>query len=430
MKFAIVADDDTGASDAASMLTDKGVRTLLLLDRRLLEEDPAAAESFQAMVVGIQSRSIEPERARRRTRAAVEALTALEPRKLQIKYCSTFDSTPEGNIGPSLDAALDCLGQRATIVCPALPVNGRTTYCGYHFVNGVPLSESPLRHHPLNPMTDANLVRWLEHQTNRQVASVNLRQVREGVQELRGHMEALVADGAAYLVTDATQQSDLTAIAEATREWPLVSGGSGITAEIPRFLFPDTAPLSFSDRIARLEGPTLVIAGSTSPATRAQDEFALAHGFRRLTVDPFAILEEEFDPKAAAEEGLNHLEEGAHLVVRAGSGPESGVAPVQEHGRGVGLSETEVGLRIGRALASVAGRLIGSGAVGRLILSGGETAGTVCRGLDIRALEVGPPIEPGVPYCFPLSGPDLLVVLKSGNFGSEEFYLRVCRLSG
>ncbi|MGD2175324.1 MAG: four-carbon acid sugar kinase family protein [Candidatus Brocadiaceae bacterium] len=429
MNFAIVADDDTGASDAASMLTGEGVRTVLLLDYRRLEEDRAVLDPFDAIVVGTQTRAVRPAAARERTRAALEALQPYGPRQCQIKYCSTFDSTRKGNIGPSLDAAIECLDVEATIVCPALPVNGRTTYNGYHFVHGALLSESPLRDHPLNPMTDANLVRWLQYQTDHKVVSVHLRDVRKGPESLGRHMEEAVSAGACYLVTDAVQQSDLTTIAEATRRWPLISGGSGITAEVPRFLFPERSPLSFEDRVAAAQGPLLVVSGSCSPATRGQDEYALGHGFAEVRVDPVAVLSGEFDAEEVSGDGLECLRARESVVVRASGGPDSSVGQVQEAGRSLGLSEEQVGERIGEALAAVARRLVASDLVGRLAVSGGETAGTVCRALEVRALEVGLPIEPGVPYCFPLARPELLVVLKSGNFGSEDFYERVRRLS-
>jgi uncharacterized protein YgbK (DUF1537 family) len=429
VRFAIVADDDTGASDAAGMLTAAGVRTVLLLDSCRLESEREVLASFDALVVGTQSRSTAPEVAFERTREALELLRPYEPAKHQIKYCSTFDSTEQGNIGPSLDAACDCLGAEATIVCPALPVNGRTTYNGYHFVHGVLLSESPLREHPLNPMTDANLVRWLGHQTERKVVSVNLQEVRQGASALAEHMAAAVADGAAYLVTDAVQQSDLTTISRATEGWPLVSGGSGITAEIPQFLFPERAPLSFADRIGEASGPLLVVSGSRSPATRAQNQYALEHGFGQVRVDPVECLRGEFDAEDAVAAGLETLRAGRPLVVRAAGQKHADVAQVQQAGRTLGLSGQQVGERIGHALGAVAGRLVAEGPVGRLVISGGETAGTVCRALDVRALEVGLPIEPGVPYCFPLGRPGLLVVLKSGNFGSKDFYRRVAELS-
>ena len=225
MRFGIVADDNTGASDAAGMLTEKGVRTALVLSLAAAREAEAFLANFDAVVLGTQIRSLAPEDAHARTRAAIECLKTLGVEKVQLKYCSTFDSTPEGNIGCSLDAGLEALAQDATIVAPVLPVNGRTTYNGHHFVNGVLLSESPLRHHPLTPMTDSNLVRWLQQQTRRTVDVVRLEDVREGAEHVRGVMDSLVADGVSYLVTDAIEQPDLTVIAEATADWPFISGG-------------------------------------------------------------------------------------------------------------------------------------------------------------------------------------------------------------
>jgi len=428
MRFGIVADDNTGASDAAGMLTQEGIRTVLVLSLAEAPEGAAFAEHFDAIVLGTRIRSMDPQQARARTTAAIERLKSLQVEKVQLKYCSTFDSTPQGNIGPSLDAGLEAMGQKATIVAPALPVNGRTTYQGYHFVNGVLLSESPLRHHPLNPMTDSNLVRWLQQQTRRRVDVVRLEDIRRGVRHVRALMDSMVADGASYLVTDAVEQSDLTVVAEATADWPFISGGSGITAEIARLMFPERSPLCFAERIAGLCGGVLVVSGSQSPATRAQNAWALAHGFSGVPVEPREVVGGAFNVDQAVAKAGSLLGEGRPVVIYARAESPEDVRDVQEFGSALGLSVTETGAKIADALATIAARLLEGQEVGRLIVSGGETSGAVCARTGLRALEVGLPVEPGVPYCFPASRPNLMVVLKSGNFGSEDFYQRVVDL--
>jgi uncharacterized protein YgbK (DUF1537 family) len=239
MRFGIVADDHTGATDAAGMLTERGVRTVLLLDWSSPTEVAAVVAPFQAIVLGAETRSVAPEAAFRRTAEGVDLLKAIGADQVQFKYCSTFDSTPRGNIGPSLDAAMERLGARGAVVCPALPVNGRLTFMGYHFVNGQLLSESPLRDHPLNPMTDSNLVRWLSQQTRRRVGLADFFTVRRGSDALRQSLDAQLAEGCSYVVTDAIEDRDLAMIAEATRDWPLASGGSGITAALADLHFPE-----------------------------------------------------------------------------------------------------------------------------------------------------------------------------------------------
>lgn len=425
MKFGIVADDNTGASDAAGMLTEQGVRTVLVLRVDDLSSNDAFLEGFDAIVVGTQIRSVDPVTAAARTHASVARLNELGVSKIQLKYCSTFDSTPEGNIGCSLDAGLDATGQRSTVVAPALPVNGRTTYNGYHFVNGVLLSESPLRHHPLNPMTDSNLVRWLQRQTDRRVDVLRLDDIRRGVEHARDKMQKLINAGVAYVVVDAIEQSDLKVVAEITAQWEFISGGSGITAEIPALMFPDRKPLTFTQRIAGLRPGMLVVSGSMSPATRAQKAFALDNGFAGLAIEPRQALESTVSIDELAADAIGFLADGLPVIVYSAANSPEDVRKVQDYGRRLGLSVTEVGERIARTLAVVARGIADTGLVGRLVISGGETSGAVCASLGFGAMEVGLPVDPGVPYCFPASHPRLMVVLKSGNFGGEDFYIRV-----
>ncbi len=429
MRFGIVADDNTGASDAAGMLTERGLRTALVLSSGEVGPGNGFLEGFDALVLGTRTRSVAPSLARQRTAEAMERLKQLGAEKIQLKYCSTFDSTPEGNIGPSLDAGLKAVNRDATIVCPALPINGRTTYNGYHFVNGVLLSESPLRDHPLNPMTDSNLVRWLQQQTERRAELLRLGEIRRGPEHARAALDALVEDGVSYVVTDAVEQSDLTIIARATADWPFISGGSGITAEIPGLMFPDRRPLSFADRIQELREGLLVVSGSQSPATRAQNAFALSKGFNGVALEPRELLAGEADLDEVVEEGGRLLRKGEPVIVFARADSPEDVRKVQEFGDALGLSVTQTGERIAETLAKAAARLIHAGLVGRLVISGGETSGAVCAAAHLGMFEVGLPVHPGVPYCFPASRRDLMVVLKSGNFGSEDFYLRVLRLA-
>ena len=427
MKFGIVADDRQGASDAAGMLTERGIRTVLFLQTPDPQTLSRLAGAYDAGVIATQARSIDPEEARRRTEAAVGALADAGVERIQIKYSSTFDSTPEGNIGQTLDAAVDRLGVAGTIVCPALPVNGRTTYCGHHFVNGELLSDSPVRNHPLNPMTDSNLARWLGTQTGRRVASVRLPVVRQGADALREHLDKALARGEAYLVTDAIEESDLATIARATSDWGLTSGGSGITAHLGEALFPGRAPLDFRERLAACRSAVLAVAGSCMPQTRRQNAFAEENGFTVFRLDGLAVLAGEADVGRIAEQAAGLLAQGKDVLV-ASSGDPDEVRGVQEYGRSIGLDVPAAGERVANALSDVAGRLVEAGAIARLVISGGETSNAVCRRLGVRALEVGLPIDPGVPYCFPLERDALVTVLKSGNFGADDLYTRMRRL--
>jgi len=213
--FAAVADDDTGASDLAGMLAGRGVRTLLVIDLPPEEQLLEWSRGYQALVMAEGTRNAAPTLAYERTRAAVRALRERRPRLFQVKYCSTFDSTPEGNIGPSIDAALDELGEEFTVAVPALPVNGRTTYQGYHFVNGRLLSDSPMRHHPLTPMTNPNLIELLGRQTRRKVGLAPYAEVEAGPDRLEARFRELRREGVGIALVDCLSERHLEAICRA-----------------------------------------------------------------------------------------------------------------------------------------------------------------------------------------------------------------------
>ena len=424
MKLGVIADDNTGATDAAGMLTERGVRTLLVLDVNAAIS-PAELDGFEALVVGTQNRSIAPAAAAEATRGAVKRLREWGVDRFQIKYCSTFDSTRAGNIGPTLDAALDALAAPATIVCPALPINGRTVYQGHLFVGSQLLSESPLRNHPLNPMTDANLVRWLGYQTARKVGLVELPIVRRGIEATRQRLDACRAEGCSYLVTDVVSNEDLLTLAAATRDWPLTSGGSGITAAMAAVHFPGRETLRFEEQLSHAGPTTLVVSGSQSPATRRQMEHALAHGWMAIRLDVPAVLQGHFDLGAAASQAERELSAGRPVLIGSSSEGDTVVADVLALGRTLGFTDVQTGTRIAETLAELALRLVSAGHVDRLVVSGGETSGAVCKRLGIRAIEVGLPLAPGVPYGFTWPDRKLLLVLKSGNFAGDDLYQRV-----
>jgi len=426
MELGIIADDNTGATDAAGMLTERGARTLLICGASPPDAD---LKAYDAVVIGTRSRSIDPPGAYRRVAEAVRFFRSAGARKIQLKYCSTFDSTPAGNIGPSLDAALDSLGLEWAVVAPALPALGRTTYQGYHFVHDQLLSESPLRNHPLNPMTDANVVRWLAQQTERTVTLAPLAVVREGAAALGQFLAERAGEGASYIVVDGIEDRDLAVAAEATAASPFVSGASGITAALAGILFPDRAPLSFADRIARIPKITAVISGSMSESSRAQSALARQNGFRDIGIPGRRILLRETTPREIAQAAGECIERGENVLVSSSVESSADVEETQKLGAQLGMTAVQTGVVIAQFLADVARELVANPRLGRLVVAGGETSCFVCDAVGISSLEVGLPLDPGVPYCFPLDlGRDMLVVLKSGNFGSRDLYCKVARL--
>jgi uncharacterized protein YgbK (DUF1537 family) len=429
--FAAVADDDTGASDLAGMLAGGGVRTLLVIDlppeAQLLEW----SRGYQAVVMAEGTRNVAPAAAYERTRAAVRTLSARRPRLFQVKYCSTFDSTPEGNIGPSIDAALDELGEEFTVAVPALPVNGRTTYQGYHFVNGRLLSDSPMRHHPLTPMTNPNLVGLLGQQTRRKVGSAPYAEVEAGPDRLKACFQELRRQGVSIALVDCLSERHLEIICRATEGLRLVTGGSGFGMFLPqvwreRGLIDEARgarpPLADAPRGAGC----LLVAGSCSEATRRQNEWLAQQGVSVTRVQPRELLDEGFDRAALVARLRGELAGGRHCLLSTSGAPED-VRGAQEWGAGRGMSAGEFGEAVSGALAALAREVLEGRRVGGLIVAGGETSGALCRHLRLGALHVGKNIEPGVPVCYSLGEFRMAVVLKSGNFGGVDFYGKALR---
>jgi len=392
-----IADDFTGGSDLAGMLCERGVRTLLLFG---VPESVAGWKGrYEAVVVCLKTRSVPAGQAREMAVAAYEAVQPLWPRQTLFKYCSTFDSTPLGNIGAVTEALLAATGGNFTVHLPALPVNGRTQYLGHLFVNGVLLDESPLRDHPLNPMTDANLVRWLGLQTDRKIGLLPLRDVRGALREKAGDLQAA---GVEMALVDAVENLDLELAAEAFADLPLLCGGSGWGVALPG-VWRRRGWLSGAEEetgVADVSVPTAILAGSCSAMTLRQLRVFPAP---QHTVDVAGLLR---DREAELERLL--AMEGRPLVIRS-----SAEKAAQQEG-----AAEEIEWLFGE----LARRLVAEKGVRRLIVAGGETSGAVVSALGVKAAEVVRVIDPGVPALRTMEGPVLRLVLKSGNFGAENFF--------
>lgn len=425
--FGSVADDDTGATDLAGMLADQDLRTVLVIDLPPPADFDAWTRECDAVIIGVASRAAPPQAAYQRTREAIRLLGALEPHVIEIKYCSTFDSSPEGNIGPSIDAALDEMGESFTVALPALPVNGRTTYLGYHFVHRQLLSDSPMRHHPLTPMTNPNLVTHLQSQTRRKVGLVPHPVVRGGPERVRARFEELREQGVGIAILDCLSDADLEALCEAMAELRLITGSSAPAIKLPavwqrRGWWQPAA--GSGARPVRAEGRGfLVVAGSCSEATRRQNGWLEAEGARVINLPGEYLAEGQVSVEEISAVVGRELAAGRTCLLRTAVTLED-VARVHQWAARRGQTATEVGEQITHTLAWLVQRLVHEHAPEGLIVAGGETAGTISRTLGFGALRVGKNIEPGVPLCYALGQVRLPVVLKSGNFGSTDFYGR------
>ena len=408
-----IADDLTGATDLANTLVRQGMRTVQVIGV------PAAGEPLpeaDAIVVALKSRTIPAAEAVAMSRAALERLKAAGARQYFFKYCSTFDSTDAGNIGPVADALLADLGETFTIACPAFPENKRTIYLGHLFVGDLLLSDSSMRNHPLTPMTDANLVRVLGRQTKGKVELVPLAVVNRGAQTIAEAFARLRAAGVRYAIVDAVEDRHLLDIGAACGEMRLVTGGSGIALGLPEN-FRRRGALSTTggaDTLPRVGGGAAVIAGSCSAATLAQ----IAHMKQArpaFAVDPLALAAGE-DVVGRALAWARERSGGAVLIYA--SAPPEEVARTQER-----LGRERAGALIEQALAEIAAELV-TGGVRRLIVAGGETAGAVVQRLGVKALRIGPQIDPGVPWTATVGEPALALALKSGNFGAPDFFTK------
>ncbi|QDT69366.1 hypothetical protein MalM25_23030 [Planctomycetes bacterium MalM25] len=402
LRLGCIADDYTGATDLGAMLARAGMRVLLVFGD---PAEPLAPEGYDAAIIALKSRSIPPGDAVAQSLSALASLQAAGAQRFFFKYCSTFDSTPEGNIGPVAEALADELDVRRVAFCPAFPENGRTVYNGCLFVHGKPLNESGMEEHPLNPMTDANLVRWLGRQTEREVAILSYDALDDGAPTIGFD---------SFYVADALKDAHLKNLAAEIAKDRLSTGGSAIGYWLARALLQgDEREASVG--LGEFDGRCAVLAGSCSTATQRQVA-AMRAASPAMRVDPLALASGDQTVEmilawAAAQP------QDTPFMIHSTADPE-GVALAHER-----LGRERACELIERTLGRVAAGLIDTG-VRKLIVAGGETSGAVLRELRIDAVRIGPEIEPGVPWVASLGKPRLALALKSGNFGSDDFFSR------
>lgn len=412
-----IADDLTGGTDLSGILVNNGMRTVQMIG---VPEGPWPADA-DAVVVALKSRTVPVNEAVAESLAALRWLQAAGCLQYYFKYCSTFDSTARGNIGPVADALMDALKTQFTIACPAFPATRRTIYQGYLFVNGVLLNESGMQHHPLTPMTDANLVRVLQQQTQRKVGLVDHRDVVRGKAAIAERCTQLRREGFGFAIVDAVSDGDLDQIGAAAADFVFVTGGSGLAQGLSQN-FRKRGLLSSSSVATEALAPhghKAVIAGSCSAATRNQVDLMRAHhpSFR---VDALALANGDDVVAEAAEWAETRV--GAEPILIYATAALDEVQSVQ-----AALGVDKSAALVEQALAAIAEKLVAMG-VGQLIVAGGETSGAVMRALGVKRLTIGRQIDPGVPWTTAmLEDPKrtpLALALKSGNFGTQDFFLK------
>ncbi|QGW84682.1 3-oxo-tetronate kinase [Variovorax paradoxus] len=409
-----IADDFTGATDLANNLVRAGMRVVQAIG---VPATPLDAE-VDAVVVALKSRTIAPAEAIEQSLAALRWLQAQGAQQIYFKYCSTFDSTPQGNIGPVTEALMDALGCDFTIATPAFPDNKRTVFKGYLFAGDVLLNESGMQNHPLTPMTDPNLVRVLQAQCKRKVGLIDHTVVGRGAPAISERIEQLKGEGVSIAIVDAVSNNDLLRLGPAIAKMPLVTAGSGVAIGLPANF--GLAPSSQASALPDAAGLRAVVSGSCSLATNRQVLDFIQRGGAALAIDPLRIA-------AGVDVATETLAWATPLVdkqpVLVYSTAEAGaVKSVQ--GR---LGVEEAGAMVERTIAAVARGLVERG-VRQLVVAGGETSGACVQALGIAQMQIGPQIDPGVPWCHARTdvaeGTSVHIALKSGNFGGDDFFTK------
>lgn len=408
-----VADDFTGATDLASTLVKGGMRTVQLLGvpRRELR-----VPDSDAIVIALKSRSNAANEAVMMSLAALDWLRSSGARQYYFKYCSTFDSTDKGNIGPVADAMLDALDVKFTVFNPAFPTNKRTVYKGHLFVGDELLSDSGMRNHPLNPMTDSSLVRVLQRQSKNRVGLVQYDTVARGVDAVRDQLRNLSDQGIRHIILDAISDEHLMTLGAACADLALVTGASGMAMGLPaNFVRSRDLKSGGAQALPTVDGAAVVLSGSCSLATQGQVEH-MRQNHDVFQLDPLAIAKGQ-DVAAQAVAWARPKLGDKPVLIYSTAAPEQ-VNTVQSE-----LGREHSGALVEETMGKIAKELVAAG-VRRLVIAGGETSGAVVSALGVEGLHIGAEIDPGVPWTFSIGEPSLALALKSGNFGTRDFFTK------
>ena len=399
-----IADDYTGGTDVAAAFRRQGLRTVLLFG---LPDETLALHDCDAIVVALKSRALDADAAVKASLAARDWLVSTAgAASVYFKYCSTFDSTAAGNIGPVTDALLDAAGESLTVICPASPEHGRTVYQGHLFVHDQLLSDSPMRHHPLTPMTDSYLPRVLAAQTPHAVTSIGWQRIQAGCDVLRDDLRAA---GARHVVLDALDHVDLTAIARAVKGMAVITGAAGLAGALGAVIREGAGEPADTTPAPAPKGPAVILAGSCSKATLGQVAYARER-----------FASHRIDPRGVADPGALFGRAAAWLDAHLGDEPIMlySSAPAEERTG----ADPSVASQLEATIGALAKAAVAAGA-GRVVVAGGETSGAVVDALGVKSVVVDAEADRGVPWC---STPDhaLSLLLKSGNFGQPDLLVR------
>lgn len=405
-----IADDFTGATDLAALMARSGLSVSL----RIGIPEPGTQASADCEVVALKIRTEPVDQAVREAERALSWLQAIGSKKFFWKYCSTFDSTAKGNIGPIAEALMAQLKTNQTVYCPSFPENGRTVFKGHLFVGDDLLSDSPMKNHPLTPMTDSSLLRLLEPQTTMPVGLISKEVVSKGEAAVRAQLEKLGADNVTHVVVDAIDQYDLDTVGAAIQQLTLTTGGSAIALPLVKVLAGKSEEVHSQSSVTAVDVPSIIFSGSCSAMTRRQVElFSLSNAAFRL--DPMALASDN-TALQQAKEWLKSKPLGSPKLIYATADPEDVLKAQAKLGR------EKAGAVVEDALAELARFALDIGHR-RFVVAGGESSGAVTNALQVAQLTIGPEIAPGVPWTFAVSaGHKIALTLKSGNFGSESFF--------
>jgi uncharacterized protein YgbK (DUF1537 family) len=424
-----IADDFTGATDLANNLVRSGMRTIqtvgVIKDQILGEVD--------AVVVALKSRTIEPAQAIELSLEALEWLKSMGAEQIYFKYCSTFDSTERGNIGPVTQALMSALKTDLTVVTPAFPDNGRTIVKGHLFVGDVLLQDSSMRNHPLTPMTDSSLVRLMQAQFKGTVGLIDYKVVAKGEAAVRERMNELRTQGVGATVVDALSNDDLMVLGQAVRGMPLITAGSGLAIGLAQNF--GIKPSSLAVQLPKARGFKAILSGSCSEMTLKQVKHFKSMGYASFEIDPLALNEQGLLVKEALSFAAKQFAHSDNPILIYSSADPQRVKQVQNQ-----FSTQRAGEMVEHAMGELAKGLVQIG-VGQLLVAGGETSGVCVQSLSVTQLQIGPQIDPGVPWCFAPSKPSsnsadttqpigIHLALKSGNFGREDFFTHAWSLIG